>query len=258
MTDHGLRFVRRKHADGCHYFIVNRSEKEFNGSIKLATRFKSAAILDPWRPDFHAITSGPEIPLRLAASQSIVIRTFTDRKLEGPAWMTPAASNETITPSGPWKLEFLEGGPVPPKSTDLSALASWTTLPDPAVKSFSGTARYSTTFDLPEASAITMDLGNVAHTARVFIDGNPIGISWCPPHTLDLTGNLTPGRHTLAVEVTNLAANRIADLDRRKVPWKRFHEINFVNIDYKPFDASIWPAMDSGLLGPVRLFIRKP
>ena len=51
---------------------------------------------------------------------------------------------------------------------------------------------------------------------------------------------------------------RIADLDRKKVPWKRFHEINFVNIDYKPFDASAWPPMDSGLLGPVRISIRKP
>ena len=57
------------------------------------------------------------------------------------------------------------------------------------------------------------------------------------------------------IEVTHLAANRIADLDRRKVPWKRFHEINFVNIDYKDFDASAWPALDSGLLGPVSLRI---
>jgi hypothetical protein len=37
------------------------------------------------------------------------------------------------------------------------------------------------------------------------------------------------------------------------VPWKRFHEINFVNRDYKPFDASAWPPLPSGLLGPARL-----
>lgn len=61
--------------------------------------------------------------------------------------------------------------------------------------------------------------------------------------------------NVLEIEVTNLAANRIADLDRRKIPWKQFHEINFVNIDYKLFDAAAWPAMDSGLLGPVTLFV---
>ena len=64
---------------------------------------------------------------------------------------------------------------------------------------------------------------------------------------------LQPGRNVLALEVTNLAANRIRDLDRRKVEWKKFHEINFVNIFYQPFDAAAWPLQPSGLLGPVRL-----
>jgi hypothetical protein len=258
MVRDGLRFVRRKHDGGYHYFIVNRSGKEFTGSIQLATRFKSAVLLDPWRPDFRAMVTSGEIPLRLAASQSLVIRTFTSESIDGPAWKIPSGSAETIPLPGPWKLEFLDGGPVPPQAAELATPASWTTLPDPAAKSLSGTARYSTSFDFPEASSITLDLGNVAHTARVFIDGKPVGISWCPPHELDLTGKIPPGRHTLAVEVTNLAANRIADLDRRKVPWKRFYEINFVNIDYKPFDASTWPAMDSGLPGPVRIWVRKP
>ena len=57
----------------------------------------------------------------------------------------------------------------------------------------------------------------------------------------------------LELEVTNLAANRIRDLDRRQVLWKVMREINFVNINYKPFDASGWPLQPSGLLGPVTL-----
>jgi len=39
-------------------------------------------------------------------------------------------------------------------------------------------------------------------------------------------------------------------MDRRKEPWRKFF---FVNIAYKPFDASGWEPLDSGLLGPVRL-----
>jgi len=57
----------------------------------------------------------------------------------------------------------------------------------------------------------------------------------------------------LEVEVTSTAANRVRDLDRRKVVWKNFYDINFVNMDYKPFDASGWPVADAGLLGPVTL-----
>jgi len=67
------------------------------------------------------------------------------------------------------------------------------------------------------------------------------------------TGRLQPRGNRLVIEVTNVAANRIRDLDRRGVPWKIFHDINFVNINYEPFDASGWPVRESGLLGPLRL-----
>ena len=53
--------------------------------------------------------------------------------------------------------------------------------------------------------------------------------------------------------MTNLAANRVRDLDRRGVPWKLFRDANVVGVDYKPLDASRWPLRDSGLLGPVTL-----
>ena len=64
---------------------------------------------------------------------------------------------------------------------------------------------------------------------------------------------LKPGKNTLALEVTNLAANRIRDMDKRKVDWKIMREINFVNINYRPFDASGWDITPAGLLGPVKL-----
>jgi hypothetical protein len=98
-----------------------------------------------------------------------------------------------------------------------------------------------------------LDLGDVRETARVFINGKPAGISWSPPHRMEVSELLKPGENLIEIEVTNLAANRIADLDRRGVSWKRFHEINFVGRSYKPFDASAWPTIDSGLGGPVLL-----
>jgi hypothetical protein len=48
-------------------------------------------------------------------------------------------------------------------------------------------------------------------------------------------------------------ANRIRQMDQNKEQWRNYHEINFVNIDYKPFDASGWKPMASGLLGPVTI-----
>jgi hypothetical protein len=127
----------------------------------------------------------------------------------------------------------------------------------PETLNFSGTGAYRTTFEYqPEAGnpqRVHIELGKVGQTARVILNDRLVGISWCSPHRMDVTDSIQPGTNHLTIEVTNLAANRIADLDRRKVSWKQFHEINFVNIDYKPFDASDWPTMESGLIGPVRL-----
>ena len=70
---------------------------------------------------------------------------------------------------------------------------------------------------------------------------------------------LRPGRNVLELEVTNLAANRIRDLDQRRVTWRIMREINFVDINYKPFDAANWALTTSGLIGPVTLMpLRAP
>ena len=64
---------------------------------------------------------------------------------------------------------------------------------------------------------------------------------------------LKPRGNVLEIEVTNLPANRIRDLDVRKVPWKLMREINIVTVKYRPFDAAAWEVEPSGLLGPVTL-----
>ena len=59
--------------------------------------------------------------------------------------------------------------------------------------------------------------------------------------------------------MTNLAANRVADLDRRGVPWKKFYNVNMParrpeNRDaHGLFSAAKWTPRPSGLLGPVTL-----
>jgi hypothetical protein len=103
------------------------------------------------------------------------------------------------------------------------------------------------------AKSYLLQLGKVAESARVYVNGQEIGLLWAQPFELDITKHLRYGKNTLRIEVANLMANRIRDLDQRKVEWRNYHEINFVNIDYKNFDASGWTLRDSGLLGPVKL-----
>jgi len=155
-----------------------------------------------------------------------------------------------------WLKSFIfDCGPELPAGFKTDTLASWTALGDAEAKRFAGTARYTITFDKPggDADDWVLDLGHVCESAGVRINGWYVGALWSIPFQISVGEFLRKGKNVLEVEVTNLTANRIADLDRRKVIWKRFHEINFVNIRYREFDASGWPPMDSGLLGPVRL-----
>jgi hypothetical protein len=98
-----------------------------------------------------------------------------------------------------------------------------------------------------------LDLGDVRESAHVWVNGRDAGIVWAIPAKVNIRGLLKPGTNRIRVEVANLMANRMIDMDRRQIPWRIFHEINFVNYNYKPFDASAWEPMASGLLGPVMI-----
>ena len=96
-----------------------------------------------------------------------------------------------------------------------------------------------------------MQLGKVYESAKVFINDKEVGILWSIPFEAEISKYLKEGTNTIKIEVANLMANRIRNMDRNKQVWRKFHEINFVNINYKSFDASNWNVEPSGLEGPV-------
>jgi hypothetical protein len=260
-VDLGLRFVRRTQAEGWHYFIVNRGDKTVEGWVTLGTRARSALILDPRfdsRIGLAALKSdggATRVYLQLQPGESLILRTFTDKTVAAAPWTCFQGAGEPQTISGSWKVRFIEGGPELPAGFETEELASWTTRDDARLKRFAGTARYTIEFEKPAAGADDwlLDLGRVCDSARVRLNGEEAGALWCPPFEIAVGKFLKPGKNLLEIEVTNLAANRIRDLDERKVNWKYFYDINVVSRNYKLLDASTWPLRDSGLLGPVVL-----
>src|SRR5690606_37031151 len=93
----------------------------------------------------------------------------------------------------------------------------------------------------------------VDHSAQVKVNGQEAGAAWSVPFDLRIGKYLKPGKNTLEIAVTNLAANLIAEYDRKGVYWKRFYNINMVNMMYTPFDAAEWQPVPAGLLGPVKI-----
>jgi len=69
------------------------------------------------------------------------------------------------------------------------------------------------------------------------------------PYQLAIPAGLLSSQNHIELEVMNVSANRIRKLDREKFNWKNFYEINFVDIQYKAFDASTWAVTASGIEG---------
>ena len=257
----GLYYIRRSFAGGRQYFIANRSELPVNGWLPLAMAAKSVVLMDAMtgRTGLGAVRNNPagsEVFLRLEPGQSIMVRTFERAAVGGPAWTYVDGEHQQSVPiSGEWKAEFISGGPERPGNFTTTKLESWTELGGDGAKRFAGTARYSIRFDAPAGSSEklwSLDLGKVCQSARVRLNGKDFGTLLIPPFRV-VADNLRTTGNELEVEVTSASANRIRDLDQRGIKWQNFHDINFVNQDYRPFNASGWPLAESGLIGPVTL-----
>jgi hypothetical protein len=258
IVDHaGVRFVRRRFNSGWHYFIANSGTDVVDGWVPIAVPATAVVIMDPMtgqtgiartRPGEGGVT---EVLLHLEPGQSTILRAFRG-PAAGSAWPYFRPTADPIDLGGRWSVRFIDGGPELPPAFQTDSLGSWTARGGEAER-FAGTAVYTLTFDAPDrAPDHILDLGRVAESARVRLNGKDLGTLFAHPFRLR-TGPLRRKGNILEVEVTNLSANRIRDLDRRGVAWKTFYDINFVGIDYRPFDASKWPVRESGLIGPVHL-----
>ena len=152
-------------------------------------------------------------------------------------------------------------------------LDDWRTRPEPAVQNFSGTAVYRKVFDLaPEVRSqksevskthsdlrsptsdltprLWLDLGTVKETARVKLNGKDLGVLWCSPWRVDISGALKPGDNTLEISVVNLWPNRLAGDNNLPGEQRRTRTEMFMGGPDSQFS--------SGLLGPVTIQTAQP
>lgn len=254
LTDVGLKFIRRKDGADTWYYIVNHTAKNIEQYIPLNHRGSRIIMLDPLRGDSGiAQQQDGKVRVQLASGESIILKATSQATMGD--WVYLHHPEPAIRLKGPWQLRFSEGGPFLPAPVTLDSLVDWTTLSDTAVVSFSGKGTYTTTFSLPTASAkeYLLQLDKVYESAHIWINGQDAGIVWSIPFNLRIGRYLKAGQNEIRIEVANLMANHIRYMDQHHIPWRQYHEINFVNINYKDFDASNWAVMPSGLAGQVKM-----
>ena len=259
LVDSGLKYIRRKSEQGVYYYLVNHTSEDLDSYLPVNENGNSCLLLDPQSGLTGVAQTEKDhgklkVRLQLSPGEAMFV-LVSEHKMNAQSWKYLEKSQFPVEIAGPWILKFTQGRTEIPAITDLRQLVSWTELPDPVAQNFSGSARYTATFNLSGSLAgeYLLDLGKVCESARVWVNGQDAGILWSIPFTARIGKFLKSGTNTIEIEVANLMANRIRQMDQQKIQWRNYHEINFVNIDYKPFDASKWKLMPSGLLGPVTI-----
>ena len=114
---------------------------------------------------------------------------------------------------------------------------------------YSGTGIYERNFDLTAGQAdsrVVLELGDVRHTAEVFVNNRRVGARLWAPYEFDISPYVQKGLNSLTVRVSNLLANEMRwkrDETRMGDPWHRYwHEDNIES-----------ESLVSGLLGPVKV-----
>jgi hypothetical protein len=265
MVANGIQFIRKKESgDRAVYFLVNSTKEKFEGWLPFQVNAASAVVYNPMSGEFgkgkfrKGENEASEVFVQLDPEQSLILEMYPN-EIEVIPFSYLTATGAPVPLIGKWKIDFTSGGPELPAAVQIDTLSSWTNFGE-AYASFSGTASYTLSFSRPiqVAKLWVLDLGQVKESAEVFLNGKNLGTLIGPIYQLPIDHSLFQESNILEVRVSNLMANRIADLDRRNVFWKKFYNINFParkneNRINGLFDASHWLPRDSGLLGPVML-----
>lgn len=264
----GLQFVRRATADGHTYFLTNTGNSRFNGYITPAAAGKYNMLYDPMqqRAGLAGTRTGQDgkiqIMLQLEVGESCILNTG-NAPVTATLFPYIQTAGQTQTIAGSWKLQFLEGGPSLPEAVTLESAKPWTALQQSGVQEFSGTAKYSINLKKPtpigNTGAWKLDLGKVSQSAEVILNGKSLGKLIGPVYTITIPASAFKADNQLEIVVTNGMSNRIIDMEKKGVNYKKFYNINFPARKAENrgadglFTSAGWQPEPSGLLSDVTL-----
>ncbi|MBR4755789.1 MAG: glycosyl hydrolase, partial [Bacteroidales bacterium] len=272
-----IRFTHRTLDVSDIYFVSNRTGESVTTDCSFRVSGMVPELWDPMDgkrralPEFSESGGVTTVPLSFEPNEGyFVVFSKSGSGAESVAVNIPRIE-EVATLPGPWEVSFdpMWGDPVKP--VIFKELKDWSTDSDPAVRFYSGTAVYTTEFEVPAAAAkegCLVDLGDVKVMARVSLNGEDLGIVWTTPWRVEACGALKDGKNVLKVEVVNLWQNRLVGDELKSYDgpqggrWPQW----LIEGNPRPSDRytfTTWrhygadtPLLPSGLLGPVRILSR--
>jgi hypothetical protein len=269
-----IDFIHRR-ADGAEiYFLANRKNQKASIDATFRVEGMQPELWDPvsgQRRDLKVFKSKDgqtTVPLEFEPDGSMFV-VFRKQVSEVGGQKSEVRNQQNfvkVTPvqeiTGAWTVQFDSqwfyptDGLIGDQAKGLitfDKLEDWTQRPEQAVKYYSGTAVYKKEFGIQESvsssgKGLFLDLGTVKETAKVKLNGKDLGVVWCHPWRVEITGTIKPGENQLEIEVVNLWPNRLIGDTTLTEAQRRTRTSNLTDPKAKP--------LSSGLLGPVRILVQ--
>ena len=248
-------WMHRKTDGADWYFVCAPKGGGFRGTLD----FRNSGNVEIWDPVTGTIEPAStsrkdnrtQVTLDLPQAGSCFVIFRKTGKQGNPVHQT--TQTRTIPLTASWNITFPAGWDAP-SSLRIDKLEAWKNLDmSPEAKAFSGTATYTTTFDIGEVQRGThflLDLGRVEMIAVVSLNGKPLRTLWTPPYRVDVTDAVKSGANILTVDVTSSWFNRLVYDAGQPESLRKTWTING-----PAKDAAL---RESGLLGPVLLHTNLP
>ena len=248
-------FTHRRDGEAEIYFVRNRQPKAVRAKAVFRVTGRQPELWDAVTGEIRDAASwsmaeqGTEVDLSFAPHGSVFVVFRRPAPAQSARMPATTREPETFPIHGPWSVDFPGG----PSDVAMPALLSWTRHPNPEIRYFAGSARYRTSFDLPDTwrqRKARLDLGRLWAIGEAWLNGQPLGVLWTPPFEADVTKALRAGSNELVVEVTNTWHNRLVG-DAALPASQRRTKTNITVSGGKSWKES--ELLESGLFGPVRL-----
>ncbi len=267
------------------YFISNVGAKPTEFTAHFRVLDKQPELWNPYTGERQLIKEFKQTPthtiIDLKANQvESYFVVFSEKPSTSDIFnSSPLKTAKTL--NSPWNVEFIKGVDKP-KSVKLNTLIDLKDHLEKNIKYFSGTALYTTSFEYNPSKKTDyfIDLGDVHQFARVFINGQNLGVKMWSPYRYNVSNLLLNGQNTLEIEVTNLWPNRLIGDEREyedTANWKpngyqgeqlvAFPDWLKGHNPQQPGERKTWATwkhwskedalIPSGLLGPVTIMAQK-
>jgi len=273
-----VRYIHRSLPDRELYFVSNRTGHPVEDVCLFRDGTLNAELWDAVTGDIRPLNglqqtdNGVSLKVKLDASQSFFVVFYKSGKPGEAAPSMNFPDKQTIsTLDESWTVAFdsLMGGP---KEVVFETLDDWSKRSEEGIRYYSGIARYTKTFDMPEStegSEVYLDLGVVKNIVRVWLNGEDLGVVWTSPWQVSITNAVKEKNNRLEIEVANLWANRLIGdeslpddgvKDGMWPDWlingtqRTSGRYTFTTHRFYKKDD---PLLESGLLGPVRIMEEK-